>query len=101
MSSDLVTRIRDALARGWLGEDDVAAIEALEGEIERLTRDYIRSERSYAEKVAADARAERLRAAILWADGQIGEWPERQPGEGAFYWRKELMRRAGLEDDKQ
>jgi hypothetical protein len=46
---------------------------------------------------AAEARAERLREAILWADGRIGEWPERQPGEGAFYWRKELMRRAGLE----
>ena len=52
-------------------------------------------------KNAAEARAERLREAILWALGQIGEWPERKPGEGAFYWRKELRRRAGLEDDKQ
>ena len=41
-----------------------ARAERLEGEVERMTRDYIRSERSYAEKVAADARAERLRAFV-------------------------------------
>lgn len=46
---------------------------------------------------AAEAQVERLKGVILWADGQNGEWPERKPGEGAYYWRKELMRRAALE----
>jgi hypothetical protein len=46
---------------------------------------------------ALQSEVERLKGVILWADGQNGEWPERKPGEGAYYWRKELMRRAALE----
>lgn len=39
----------------------------------------------------------RVRGALLWADGQVDEFPGRKPGEGAFYWRREMMRRAGLQ----
>lgn len=40
-----------------------------------------------------DASVEQLKSVIQWANGEIGEWPERKPNEGAFYWRTELMRR--------
>jgi len=35
----------------------------------------------------------RLEAIIHWLDGLEGDWPDRQPGEGAFYWRRHMMRR--------
>lgn len=38
---------------------------------------------------------ERLRDAILWALGENGEFRLGEVGEGAFWWRKELRRRAG------
>lgn len=62
MSSDLVRRLRVDMHAYGICQKAADRIEALEGEVERMTRDYIRSERSYAEKVAAEARAERLEA---------------------------------------
>ena len=49
-------------------------------------------------EIVAELRAEvdRLRAAILWADGQGDEFPPRPEGRGPYWWRAELMRRAGL-----
>jgi hypothetical protein len=43
-----------------------------------------------------EARVAELEAAILWADGQGDDFPERQPGQGAYWWRRELMQRAGM-----
>jgi hypothetical protein len=40
------------------------------------------------------ARVAALEEALRWANGEIGEWRDRQPGEGAFYWRREMMERA-------
>ncbi len=37
-----------------------------------------------------EGEIERLRGAVAWALGEEGEWPARQEGEGAFYWRKAL-----------
>lgn len=96
MSSDLVRVLRTFKSKQASAAAD--RIEALEAEVERWRS---AAANASANEAAAEARAERLREAILWALGQIGEWPERKPGEGAFYWRKELRRRAGLEDDKQ
>ena len=46
----------------------------------------------------ADAleREERLRQALEWALGARGEFRLRKKGEWQFWWRKELMKRAGL-----
>lgn len=41
-----------------------------------------------------DARVRELEAAISWALGEIDDFPERQPGQGAYWWRSELRRRA-------
>lgn len=38
---------------------------------------------------------ERLWDVISWALGENGEFPERQPGDGAYWWRKEMRRRLG------
>lgn len=42
-------------------------------------------------------RIAQLEGAIRWANGEVDEFRERKPGEGAYWWRKELMRRARLE----
>ena len=39
---------------------------------------------------------EKYLAAIEWALGTNGEFRERRDGEGPYWWRKELMLRAGL-----
>lgn len=44
----------------------------------------------------AEAERDKLKAAIRWALG-YEDWPERKDGEGAFYWRKELRRRADFQ----
>lgn len=46
-------------------------------------------------------RIARLEGAIRWANGEVDEFPERKPGEGAYWWRKELTRRARLEGDRE
>lgn len=65
-----------------LGDQLAAARRALEGkerECERMRADVVR-----------------LGQAILWADGQHEDFRPRERGEGAYWWRKELMRRAGI-----
>jgi hypothetical protein len=58
----------------------------------------VSSERDYLQARAEQAEAEnkRLRKAILWADGQVDDFRARREGEGAYWWRRELMERAGL-----
>ena len=34
--------------------------------------------------------------ALLWADGQLGDFPERPEGSGPYWWRNELMACAAL-----
>lgn len=41
-------------------------------------------------------REQMLEDAIRWALGEKGDFPARQEGEGAYWWRSELRRRAGL-----
>jgi hypothetical protein len=46
--------------------------------------------------------ARRYFGALVWALGAGGEFKQREPGDGAYWWRRELCRRAGLEwDGKQ
>jgi hypothetical protein len=45
------------------------------------------------------SREERYLDALRWALGSNGEFRTRQPGQGAYYWRMELMKRAGLKWD--
>ena len=52
----------------------------------------VEAERETGLRIAAER--DRLKAALGWALGEGDEWPERNPGEGAFYWRAELRRRA-------
>lgn len=39
---------------------------------------------------------ENMRAAILWALGEFGDFRPRELGEGAYWWRRELRQRAAL-----
>jgi hypothetical protein len=48
----------------------------------------------------AEARVKELEEAIFWALGCHGAWPERQEGQGKFYWRVELGDRAGLSAER-
>jgi hypothetical protein len=39
--------------------------------------------------------------AVRWALGEVGDFPVRQTGQGAYWWRIELRKRAGLSPDDQ
>jgi hypothetical protein len=44
-----------------------------------------------------EARAAKMENALRWVDGEIGDWPgERPEGRGPYFWRREMMQRAGL-----
>lgn len=49
------------------------------------------------ENTALRERGDRLKEAILWALGRRDEFPPRQPGQGAYWWRRELGKRADLD----
>ncbi len=51
-----------------------------------------------AEVLALKARIAKLEAAIKWALGEAADFSPRGPGEGAYWWRPELRKRAALED---
>ena len=53
------------------------------------------------DKLAAENAAlrDQMREAILWALGERDEFPTREPGQGAYWWRTELRRRAFLTPD--
>ena len=44
----------------------------------------------------AEQRVRDLEAAIRWALGEEGEFPSREAGQGAYWWRTELRQRAAL-----
>lgn len=44
--------------------------------------------------ITALRQAGKMREALLWAYGMGDDFPDRQPGEGAFWWRSELADRA-------
>lgn len=46
----------------------------------------------YDRAMANGIYATMLKNAILWALGERGDWPTREPGQGAFYWRTELRK---------
>lgn len=41
-----------------------------------------------------ERRMKKLESAIRWALGEKGDFPQRQDGQGAYWWRTELRRRA-------
>jgi hypothetical protein len=43
-----------------------------------------------------EKRIQQLEGAIRWACGEVGEFSPRKEGQGAFWWRSELRRRAGM-----
>ena len=43
---------------------------------------------------AVEAQREKWWEFVLWLNGERGDFPERQDGEGAYYWRREMMKRA-------
>lgn len=47
---------------------------------------------------AAEIGRDNLRSAVLWALGEGDDFPLRQDGEGAYWWRKELRERAFPKD---
>ena len=54
----------------------------------------------YFSKRAAKVRDKfkRVRDAIVWASGVRGDFHGRQDGDGQYYWRKELIERAGMRE---
>lgn len=52
--------------------------------------------KSTTELRASKRREREMRQAIMWALGVNGEFAQRPEGAGAYWWRMELMRRAGI-----
>jgi hypothetical protein len=50
---------------------------------------------------AALKEIRRLRLAVRWALGEHGDFAQRQPGQGYYWWRTELRRRAGMSPNDQ
>lgn len=51
-------------------------------------------------KKELEAQNRRYERALRWALGELGEFRHREDGEGAFWWRTELQKRAGLAWDR-
>lgn len=81
-----------------------ARIAALEAEVGRARMQADRDAHALAEEVERACRAEaevaRLRDAVLWACGVNGRFPARGDGQGVYYWRPALRRRAGISDEE-
>lgn len=89
-----IERLRCELARALEAvESRDATLAALRVEEQPA---YLRLERELAE---AEAQRDQMREAILWALGERDEFPTREPGQGAYWWRTELRRRAFLAAD--
>lgn len=60
--------------------------------------DYKPSERRTMKRKQPQAKLmiKRFRHAIEWALGVRGNFKQRRMGDGPFWWRKELQKRAGL-----
>jgi hypothetical protein len=68
-------------------------IRAQDAEIARIQQsqfDWTQRAMHYAEECS------QLKDAIRWALGETNDFPPREPGQGAFWWRTELRRRSGL-----
>lgn len=52
-------------------------------------------------KKELEAQNKRYERAIRWALGELGEFRTREDGEGGFWWRTELHKRAGLVWDRK
>lgn len=63
-----------------------AAISALKGAVHADVAEFTRD----SEQIRV------LREAIAWALGENDDFRAREPGEGAYWWRKELRERAAL-----
>jgi hypothetical protein len=94
------------LRRDWeSAEQDAAQAKAKCEALER-ERDYwleesrlrlLQAAKFEAERDRLRAEVERRNAAIAWALGYT-TFPERQPGQGAYWWRTELRQRSGITD---
>lgn len=71
-------------------------------EAERIAEYEELRRHSRAARVIRSLAAERdaMREAILWADGERGEFPPREEGDPPYWWRKELRRRAALGENQ-
>ena len=49
-----------------------------------------------AELAAMEEKMLRYESAIKWALGEIGEFPTRKEGDGAYWWRNKLRKCAGF-----
>lgn len=78
-------------------DDHEERIRKLEAELAGERRSGERGREAYRKLAAENAR---LREAILWACGVRGEFPIRQDGQGAYYWRRELRMRAGISGEE-
>lgn len=92
-----VNQAREALVSAYADvnalRDEVARLKV---ENTQLTEAIQQSNRSLSASIGETRESMRLAAAIRWALGETDEFPLRQPGQGAFWWRTELRRRSGL-----
>lgn len=76
-------------------------IAALRDEAERLRRilskEYERIDKIIETLNSVVDHRDKLREAVEWALGEKGDFPPRGEGQGKYWWRKELRRRAGKE----
>lgn len=89
--------VRALLARLQAAE---AALTAAEGEKEHYRNNghqqALRARDAEARATASEARAARLEEAIRWALGEGEDFPQRESGQGAYWWRTELRLLAAL-----
>jgi hypothetical protein len=55
---------------------------------------FMKAETDQETIILLQAENQKLLQAILWALGQNGDFAQQQPGQGKYYWRTELRKRA-------
>jgi hypothetical protein len=63
--------------------------------VDGSVRPIIKSKNEAELQRVADAH-NKLRMAVRWALGEVGDFGPRPEGVGAYWWRTELRRRAGM-----
>jgi hypothetical protein len=72
-----------------------------DGPLDALAQAYAERNALREALAVAQAQAARLREAIFWACGAVGDFPgSGDRSRGNFFWRKELRERAGITDEE-
>ncbi len=112
LAVQIARRVNDLYSRPFGGLRDIekcvdeilrAEVAAKDAEIARLKAEVIdwKQGSDVEARLHDEARAEvgRLKDAVRWALGENGNFSPRERGQGAYWWRSSLRRRAGLDKE--